>query len=61
MHGPNAPYWTLNSCFGALCSVWVDLGSFRYCMKLGANRAKQVQLKKNRALSRVGIFQKERT
>jgi len=27
---------TLNSCFVAFCKVWVHLGSFRYCTKLGA-------------------------
>ena len=36
MNAPNTPHWTVNSCFGALHSVWVHLGSFRNCMKLGA-------------------------
>ena len=34
----------LNSCFGALLSVWVHLESFCYCTKLAAKRAKLVQL-----------------
>ena len=29
-------HWTLNSCFGEFRSVWVHLGSFRYCTKLDA-------------------------
>ena len=29
---------TLNSCFGAFHSVWVDLGSLHYCTKLGAKQ-----------------------
>ena len=33
---PGPPHWTLNSCFGEFCSVWVHLGSFRYYTKLGA-------------------------
>ena len=36
--------WTLNSCFGAFLSVRVHFGPFRYCTKLGAKRAKLVQL-----------------
>jgi len=30
-HDPH--HWTLNSCFGAFLSVWVQLGPFRYCTK----------------------------
>ena len=37
-------HWTLNSCFGAFLSVRVHFGPFRYCTKLGAKRAKLVQL-----------------
>ena len=37
-------YWTLNSCFGALHIVWVHLGSFRNCMKLGAKQDELEQL-----------------
>ena len=32
------------ACFGAFHSVWVHLGPFRYCMKLGAKWAEMVQL-----------------
>ena len=38
-------HWTLNSCFGALHSVWEHLGSFRKCMKLGAKQCEPVQLR----------------
>ena len=31
-------------CFGAFHSVWVHLGPFRYCMKLGAKWAELMQL-----------------
>ena len=41
---PDPQHWTLNSFFGALISVWVHFGPFRYCMKLGAKRAKLEQL-----------------
>ena len=47
---PNAPnplHWTLNSCFGALHSVWVHLGLFRNCMKLDAKQSELVQLKQS--------------
>ena len=37
---PDPHHLILNSCFGAFLSVWVHLGPFRYCMKLGAKRAK---------------------
>ena len=37
-------HWTLNSCFVAFRKVWVHLGSFRYCTKLGAKWAELVQL-----------------
>ena len=35
-NAPDPPRWTLNSCFGALHSVWVHLGSFSNRMKLDA-------------------------
>jgi len=44
MNAPDPHHWTLNSCFGAFLSVWVHFGPFRYCTKLGAKRAKLVQL-----------------
>ena len=52
--------WTLNSCFGAFLSVWVHLGPFRYCTKLGAKCAKLVQLmQKFMPRCRVRIFRNE--
>ena len=54
--------WTLISCFGAFLSVWVHLGPFRYCTKLGAKRARLVQLIwKFMPRSRVIIFHNERS
>ena len=41
---PNPHHWTLNSSFGSFLSIWVYFGPFRYCTKLGAKRAKLVQL-----------------
>ena len=43
-NSPDPPHWTQNSCFGVFHSVWVHLGSFRNCMKLGAKRGELVQL-----------------
>ena len=61
-NAPNLPHWTLNSCFSALHSVWMYLGSFRHCMKLDAKQGELVQLKqKFMPRSRVGIFHNERT
>ena len=37
-NAPNPPHWTLNSCFGALRSVGMHLGSFRNYMELGAKQ-----------------------
>jgi len=62
MNAPDPHHWTLNSCFGAFLSVWVHFGPFRYCTKLGAKRAKLVQLLQNfvqRCLIR--IFRNERS
>ena len=44
MNAPNPLHWTLNSCFGALHSVWVHLGSFRNRMKLDAKQGELMQL-----------------
>ena len=44
MNAPDPHHWTLTSCFAELLSIWVHLGPFRYCTKLGAKRAKLVQL-----------------
>src|SRR6185312_2448937 len=57
MNAPNPPHWTLNSCFGALHSVWVHLGSFRNYMKLDAKQGELVQLmRKFLPRCHVGIF-----
>ena len=51
-----------NPCSGAFRNVWVPLGLFRYCVKLGANRAELVQLmQKFVPRSHLGIFHNERT
>src|SRR6185312_8965693 len=61
-NAPNPPHWTPNSCFGALHSVCVRLGSFRNCMKLGAKQCELVQLmQKYVPRSHVGIFCNELT
>ena len=44
MNAPNPPHWTPNSSFVAFRSVWLHLGPFRYCMKLGVKWAELVQL-----------------
>jgi len=57
MNAPDPPHWTLNSCFGASCCVWVHFGFFHYCTNLGAKRAEPVQLmQKFVPRSRIGIF-----
>ena len=43
MNAPDSPRWTRNSCFGPFHSVGVLLGSFHYCLKLGATWSKLVQ------------------
>ena len=49
-------------CFAAFHSVWVHLGPFRYCMKLGAKWAELVQImKKFVPRSSVRCFHNERT
>jgi len=57
------PYhYILNSCSEAFCYVWVHLGTFRYCMRLCANRAELVQLmQKVVQRSSVEIFRNEGT
>ena len=48
---------TLNSCFGAFCSVWVHFGSFHYYLKLGAKWIELwLLLQKFVPQSRVRIF-----
>ena len=61
MNAPNPLHWTLNSCFGALHSVWVHLGSFRNRIKLDAKQGELEQLmQKFVPRSHVRIFRNER-
>src|SRR6185312_13042363 len=61
-NAPDAPHWTPNSCFVAFRSVWVHLGPFHYCMKLGGKWAELVQLmQKLMPRSHVIIFRNECT
>ena len=62
VNAPNPLHWSLNSCFGALHSVWVYLGSFRNHMKLDAKQGELVQLmRKLVPRSHARIFLNERT
>src|SRR6185437_13345947 len=59
---PHPLTWKLNSCFRVFRNIWVHLGQFRYCTKLGAKWAELVPLmQKFMPGSRVGIFRYERT
>ena len=59
-NAPDPHHWTLNPCFHVFLSVWVHLGPFRYCMKLGAKRAEMVQqMQKFLPRSRIRNFYKE--
>jgi len=42
-NAPNPPYWTLNSCFGAFCTVLVHLQPFGCLAKLGVKHFELVQ------------------
>ena len=42
-NAPDPPHWTLNSCFGVFCTIWVHLIPFGYHTKLGAKWAEVVQ------------------
>ena len=53
------PHWTLNSCFGVYCTIWMHLGPFCCRTKLGAKRAELVE--KFVPQSRVIIFRDEHT
>ena len=62
MNTPDPPHWTLNTCIGVFCSVWVHFGWFHYCMKLGAKWAELEQLiQKFMPRSRIKIFCSEPT
>ena len=59
---PDPPHWTINSCFGAFCSVWVHFGLFRYCTKRDAKWAAMVELmRKFVERNRIENFRNERT
>ena len=61
-NAPDPHYWTLNSCFDAFLSIRVHFGPFRYCTKLGAKRAKLVQLMQMfMPQCRARIFRNERS
>ena len=54
---PTRLHCSLNSCFGAFCTVWVFLRPFGCLTKLGAKRSELVQ--KFMPRTRVGIFRNE--
>ena len=43
MNIPNSPHWTLNTCFGTFCTIWVQLGPFVCLTRLDAKWAKLEQ------------------
>ena len=51
------PHWTLNLCFGAICTIWVHFGPFGCHTNLGGKLVKPVQ--KFVPRSRFGIFRNE--
>ena len=58
-NAPDPPHWTLNSCFGVLRTIWLQLGQFGCHMNVGGKRAELVQ--KFVPQSSIGIFCNERT
>ena len=61
-NAPNRLHWTPDSSFVAFHSVWVHLGPFHYCTKLGAKWAELVRLMQIFVpQSHVGCFHNERT
>ena len=58
-NAPNPPYWTLNSCFGAFCTVLVHLQPFGCLAKLRVKRFELVQKFVPRC--RVRILRNKRT
>ena len=54
-----SPHWTLNSCFGAFHTIWVNLEPLGCLTKLGAKWVELVQ--KIVLRSRVRIFRNEQT
>ena len=59
MTAPDPPHWTINSCFGVHCTIWMHLGPFGCLTKLSAKRAEVVQ--KFVPGSRVLIFRNKHT
>ena len=58
-NAPNPLHWTLNSCFGVFCTIWMHLGPFGCLTKLSAKRAELVQKFVSR--SHVVIFRNKHT
>jgi len=56
---PNPPHWTLNSCFGAFCTILMHLRPFGCLAKLETKHSELLQ--KFVPQSRVGIFRNEST
>src|SRR6185312_2648545 len=56
---PDPPHWTLNSCFGVFCIIWVHLGLFGCVTTLTVKRVKLVKNFVPR--SPIGFFRNERT
>src|SRR6185503_15310373 len=53
----NPPHWTLYQCFSAFRSIWVHLGSFRNCMKVGAKHTELINTKVRATKSRCNFSQ----
>ena len=61
-NAPDPPHYTLNSCFGVFCCVWVISGPFQRLTKLGSKRAELVQsMQKFMPRIRIGNFRNKRT
>ena len=56
---PDPPHWTLNSCFGVFCTIWMHLGPFDCLTKLSAKQAELVQ--KFVPQSRILFFRNKQT
>ena len=59
VNAPDPPHWTLNSCFGVFCTIWMHLGPFDCLTKLSAKQAELVQ--KFVPQSHIIIFRTEHT
>ena len=55
-NAPDAPHWTLNSCFGLFSTIWVHLRLFGCPTKLGAELVQKFMPR-----SCIGIFRDEST